>query len=95
MRDKNPLNKEIKALNKIDAPIVNFSKEYCQNIDLRTAIKSFPLICGYLDNLFAYKGSKIIQERVNKANFKYSVSNNTEAMQQALSILERLKIKTV
>ena len=64
--NKNLLNKEIKALNKIDAPIVNFSEKYCQNIDFQTAIKSLPLIGGYLDNLFAYKGSKIIQERVNK-----------------------------
>ena len=64
--NKNLLNKEIKALNKIDAPIVNFSEKYCQNIDFQTAIKSLPLIGGCLDNLFAYKGSKIIQERVNK-----------------------------
>ena len=65
-KNKNILNKEIKVLRKINTPIVNFSEKYCQNIDFQTAIKSLPLIGGYLDNLFTYKGSKIIQERVNK-----------------------------
>ena len=65
-KNKNILNKGIKALDKIDTPIVNFSEKYCQNIDFQTAIKSLPLIGGHLDNLFSYKGSKIIQERVNK-----------------------------
>ena len=53
-RNKNPLNKEIKVLNKIDAPIVNFSEKHCQNIDFQTAIKSLPLISDYLDNIYEF-----------------------------------------
>ncbi len=59
------INKKIKALNKIEKPVVTFSKSYCRNIDFRTMIKAIPAIGGYLDNLFAYKGSKIIQERTD------------------------------
>lgn len=58
-------NRKIKSLDKIEKPIIKFSKRYCNNIDARTAIKSLPLIGSYLDNLLAYKGSKIIQERMN------------------------------
>jgi len=66
MKAEKLLNKNIKTLDAIEKPIVTFSKKYCENIDFRTAIKILPLIGGYLDNLFAYKGSKIIQERVAK-----------------------------
>lgn len=59
------INTKIRALDKIEKPVVNFSEKYCKNIDLRTSIKSLPLIGGHLDNLFAYKGSKIIQDRVD------------------------------
>ncbi len=59
------IHKEIKSLGKIEKPIVTFSAKYCKSIDFRTTIKSLPVVGGYLDNLLAYKGSKIIQERVD------------------------------
>lgn len=59
------ITREAKALDKVERPIVAFSERYCKNIDLRTAIKTIPLIGARLDDLFAYKGSKIIQERID------------------------------
>ena len=61
----NLITKRIKSLDKIDKPINDFSERYCKSIDTRTAIKSLPAIGSLLDNLLAYKGSKIIQERTN------------------------------
>ena len=58
------LNKDIKVLNKMEKPIIKLSEKYCDNIDARTLIQNLPLIGGHLDSLLAYKGSKIIQERV-------------------------------
>lgn len=59
------INREIKALDKVEKPIVAFSERYCKNVDLRQLIKNLPLIGGSLDSLLAYKGSKIIQERMD------------------------------
>jgi hypothetical protein len=44
----------------------------------------------YIEN-----GKLKLKNNINKEEMKYGVSNNTEAMQQAASILEALKIKTV
>jgi len=60
------MNKNIKAFEKIEKPIVKFSEGYCKNIDFRTALKVIPVIGDPLDTLFAYKGSKIMQERSDK-----------------------------
>lgn len=59
------VNPKIKTLDKVEQPIVEWSERYCENIDLRMLIKRLPLIGEQLDDLLAYKGSKIIQDRVN------------------------------
>lgn len=58
-------NKKIHFLEKIEKPAVNYSEKYCENIDLRTVIRNLPGIGQALDDLFAYKGSKILKKRIN------------------------------